>query len=93
VWFFADIAPRYRAASPSGKNPPIYTVLNAGDLTPGTGKIKFSMKLAQNVKKRNLTNLYIKNRKYELILKKMSGGLCKEDKNLNIFKEFFEKRQ
>jgi hypothetical protein len=34
VWFFADIAPRPRGASQPGKNPPIYTVLNAGDLTP-----------------------------------------------------------
>ena len=33
--FFADIAPRYRAASPSGKNPPIYTVLNAAFSAPG----------------------------------------------------------
>ena len=32
---FADIAPRYRAASPSGKNPPIYTVLNAAFSAPG----------------------------------------------------------
>jgi hypothetical protein len=63
VWFFADIAPRPRGASQPGKNPPIYTVLNAGDLTPGKGKIKFSMKLEQKCKKRNLTNLYIKNRK------------------------------
>jgi hypothetical protein len=33
--FFTDIAPRYRAASPSGKNPPIYTVLNAAFSAPG----------------------------------------------------------
>jgi hypothetical protein len=33
--FFADIAPGLWAASPSGKNPPIYTVLNAAFSAPG----------------------------------------------------------
>ena len=37
--FFADIAPRYRAASPSGKNPPIYTVLNAAFSAPGPPRL------------------------------------------------------
>jgi len=39
VWFFADIAPRPRAASPSGKNPPIYTVLNAAFSAPGPPRL------------------------------------------------------
>jgi hypothetical protein len=37
--FFTDIAPRYRAASPSGKNPPIYTVLNAAFSAPGPPRL------------------------------------------------------
>jgi hypothetical protein len=37
--FFTDIATRYRAASPSGKNPPIYTVLNAAFSAPGPPRL------------------------------------------------------
>ena len=37
--FFADITTRYRAASPSGKNPPIYTVLNAAFSAPGPPRL------------------------------------------------------
>src|SRR6478609_8191145 len=37
--FFADIAPGLWAASPSGKNPPIYTVLNAAFSAPGPPRL------------------------------------------------------
>jgi hypothetical protein len=36
---FADIAPGLWAASPSGKNPPIYTVLNAAFSAPGPPRL------------------------------------------------------
>jgi hypothetical protein len=75
--FFTDIAPRYRAASPSGKNPPIYTVLNAAFSAPGPPRLWHrggtpvpdalarapGTRFAQNVKNTFLQNTMMSDRK------------------------------